>query len=436
MPTPIVPIYTLDTMSAEDKKRILTRAQGEIEGIYPQVAAIIKTVRERGDDALIEYMRDIDGVALTVETLRVTPAEIQAAYAAITPKLLAALKTLYSQVQRFHDAQKPKEWVMEVSPGLMAGQIMIPLESAGCYIPAGRGWFPSTVFMNACPAKAAGVQRIALCIPPEKDGTINPGSLVAADIAGVTEIYKLSGAQAVAAMAYGTATIKPTQTITGPGGAWVVAAKHLVKNDVAIGVEAGPSEGFVIADSAANAKYVATDIIIQTEHGNDSAGVCVTDSLELAQQVQAYVDQFTAELPDYRQEFVKNSMRKYGAIVVTKTMDEAFAFANDYGPEHLEIQTANPFQDMKKVQNAGGLYLGAYAPLAAGCYCSGPNHTLPTAKAGRTRGGLNTEDYLKKVTYEYPTKEGLAYLKDAMVELANYETFAAHRNSILKRFED
>ncbi len=431
----MITIYPLNTMSAADKKRILARAQEEIEQIYPQVREMIAQIRQRGDAALFAYMAQFDGVTLNAATVKVSPREIEAAYQQIEPNLLEALKVLHRQVQRFHDLQRPQEWLTELSPGLLAGQMIVPLDIVGCYSPGGRGWFPSTMFMNACPATAAGVKRIVMCTPPSQDGSINHGALVAADLAGVHEIYKLSGAQAIAALAYGTESVPQVLKITGPGSAWVVAAKTLVKNDVGIGVEAGPGEGFIIADEFANPSFVAADILIQAEHGDDSAGVCVTNSPALAAKVQELVAVYAAELPDYRRAFVTNSLRKYGAIILTETMSQAFDFANEYGPEHLEIQTQNPLQDMKKIKNAGGLYIGQYAPLSAGCFCSGPNHTLPTAKAGRIRGGLNTEDFLKKITFEYPSQEGLGLLKDAMVALADYEGFPAHRNAILRRFE-
>ena len=430
----IIEIYTLKTMSAADRTRIMERAQQEINEIYPQVRRVIDDVRQHGDAALFKYMEEFDGVKLDAATVKVSRKEVEDAYKLIDATLLESLKILHQQVQRFHDLQQPQEWMTELSPGLLAGQMIVPLEIVGCYSPGGRGWFPSTMFMNACPAVAAGVKRIIMCTPPSKDGTINPGALVAADLAGVQEIYKLSGAQAIAAMAYGTESVPQVLKITGPGSAWVVAAKSLVKNDVGIGVEAGPGEGLVIADEAASPEFVASDIIIQAEHGNDSAGLCVTNSRVLAEKTQQLVNEYTAELPEYRRNFVTTSLKKYGAIIVVDTMEEAFDFANEYGVEHLEIQTKNPLQDMKKVKNAGGMYIGAYAPLSAGCFCSGPNHTLPTSKAGRIRGGLNTEDFLKKITFEYPTREGLEHLKDAMVSLADYEGFPAHRNAILRRF--
>ena len=431
----IIELYTLATMAESDRARIMQRGQEEINEIYPQVQAVLDDIKKRGDEALFEYMEKFDGVKLDASSVKVSPQEIEDAYKAIDEKLLESLKVLHGQVQRFHDLQKPQEWMTELSPGLMAGQMIVPLDIVGCYSPGGRGWFPSTMFMNACPAVAAGVERIIMCTPPSKDGTINPGALVAADLCGVKEIFKLSGAQSIAAMAYGTESVPKVLKITGPGSAWVVAAKTLVKNDVGIGVEAGPGEGLIIADDSAYPEYVASDILIQAEHGNDSAGLCVTDSRPLAEKVQQLVNTYTAELPDYRRDFVTTSLKKYGAVVVVDTMDDAFDFANEYGVEHLEIQTRDPLQDMKKIKNAGGLYIGHYAPLSAGCFCSGPNHTLPTAKAGRIRGGLNTEDFLKKITFEYPTRDGLEHLKDAMVSLADYEGFPAHRNAILRRFE-
>lgn len=430
----VVEIFELNSMRNEDKERILKRGEKELDEIMPKVKEIILGVKERGDSALTDYMEKFNNVRIDKSDFKVTDKEMEEAYSKADPKLVDALKKLKKNVQKFHELQKPKSWMEEISPGLLAGQEVIPLEIVGCYSPGGRGWFPSTMFMNVIPAKVAGVGRIVVCTPPNEDGEINEGALVAADLAGADEIYKLGGAQAIAAMTYGTEIIPKVDKITGPGSKWVVTAKKLVKDSVGIDVEAGPGEGMVLADETAKPEFVASDLIIQAEHGDDSAGVLVTDSGELAEKVQLLVNEYTEELPELRKNFVKTSMSKYGAIILADSMQDGIDFVNEYGVEHLELVTSNPLQTMKRIKNAGGLYLGDYAPLSAGCFCSGPNHVLPTGFAARIRGGLTTEDFLKKVSFEFPSKEGLDYLKNAMVELANYEGFPAHRNAIQRRF--
>jgi len=432
----LIEIYNLADMPKDVKERIMKRAEGEIEEILPNVEEVVKNVRENGDKALFDYMKRFDKVKLTPKNILVTKDEIKEAYEKADPKLVDSLKQLVSNVKKFHDLQKPSDWMTELSPGLVAGQVVIPIKSVGCYTPGGRGWFPSTVLMTVLPAKAAGVEKVIVCSPPKEDGTINEGVLVAADLCGADAIFKLSGAQAIAAMAYGTESVPKMDKIVGPGGQWVVAAKRVVRDDVGIDMPAGPGEGLILADERADYKFAAADVLIQAEHGNDSTGVIVTPSRKLAEKAQKEAERLFEKLPEYRQEFVRNSLAKYGAIIVTKDMDEAIDFVNEYVVEHLEVMTENPMQVMKRIRNAGAFYLGDYSPLSAGCFCSGPNHTLPTSKYGKVYGGLKTEDFLKKVSFEFPTKEGLGNLKEAMLTLADYEGFPAHGNAIRVRFDE
>lgn len=432
-----VQIYKLNKISEADRARIMKRGAGEVEEIMPKVRAVLDDIKQNGNKAVLKYMKNFDKTTLTERSMKVTKEEIASAYKNISKDLYESLKTLGSQVQKFHDLQKPKDWFTELSPGLIAGQTVIPLESAGCYAPGGRGWFPTTVFMNACPAKSAGVPKVVTSTPPTQDGIVNPGTLVAIDIAGVKEIYKISGAQAIAAMGFGTETVPACDIVVGPGSAWVVAAKMVLREmGKSVGVIAGPGECLVLADETANPEFVAADMIIQSEHGNDSSGVLVTNSLELAKEAQQNVNKYIDELPEYRRSFSITALGKYGAIIVVDDIEQGIDFVNEYVAEHLEVVTKDPMHTMKKIKNAGAFYLGSYAPMSAGCYCSGPNHVLPTAKFGRIRGGLNTEDFLKKVSFEYPSKEGLLNLEKAMTVLADYETFYAHGNAIRRRFPD
>jgi histidinol dehydrogenase len=431
----ILSCYRLSEIPSKVREDILRRALTEVESVLDDVREIIAQVRERGDQALVEYTKRFEDIELTVDRLGVTPEEIQGAYDQLDPRVIQAIETLTGNVRRFHEAQVPQRmWSMEISPGLIGGQVFIPIERVGCYVPGGRGWFPSAVMMSVCPARAAGVERIVVCTPAAPGGKINPGTLVACDMAGAQEVYKVGGAQAIAALAHGTERIPRVYKITGPGSKWVLAAFRLLQDQVAIGTLAGPGEGIILADESANARYVAADLIIQAEHGEDSAGVLVTTSESLAREVRAMIQDRVEQLDAQHQHFVRESLRKYGAILIAEDMEEAIGFVNAYAGEHLEIHTRDPMHDMLKIRNAGGIYLGPYTPLSCGCFGSGPNHVLPTGRRAMVEGGLSTRHFLKAVSFESFTPEGLEGLKDAMVTLADYEGFPAHGGAILERF--
>lgn len=428
-------VYELKEMAAEDYNRIMKRSEVETSSILGGVARVIDQVKDRGDEALVDYTWEFDGVSISKDQIKVTREEIQEAYAKVAPETVAAIKTLAGNVQRFHAAQMPnKMWSTELSPGLVAGQVVIPLEKVGCYVPGGRGWFPSAVMMSVLPAKVAGVPQVVVCTPSAPDGSVPPGTLIACDVCGADEVYMVGGSQAVAAMAYGTQTVLKVDKIVGPGSKWVLAAFKLLNGQVEIGTHAGPGEGLIIADESADPEFAAADICIQAEHGLDSAGVLVTHVRELAYAVQERIGRHIERLSDYRKNFVTESLRKYGAIIITDSLEESIAYANEYAVEHLEIMTREPILDMQKIKNAGGIYLGHYTPLSTGCFGSGPNHVLPTGRRAVVAGGLKTADFYKDVTFEYFSKDGLSHLKDAMVKLADYEGFPAHGNAILERF--
>lgn len=430
-----IQVFRLKEMSAEDYNRIMKRSEVETSSILDDVAKVITGIKERGDEALVEYTKAFDEVIISKDKIKVTPEEIKEAYRKVDRETVDAIKTLAGNVKRFHAAQMPnKMWSTEVSPGLVAGQLIIPLEKVGCYVPGGRGWFPSAVMMSVLPAKVAGVPEVIVCTPSAPDGSVPPGTLIACDICEADAVFRVGGSQAVAAMAYGTETVPKVDKIVGPGSKWVLAAYKLLYGQVEIGTHAGPGEGLIIADETADPEFVAADICIQAEHGLDSAGVLVTHVKELAYAVQNKIGRHIERLNDYRKNFVVESLRKYGAIIITESLEESIDFANDYAVEHLEIMTGEPMQDMLKIKNAGGIYLGHYTPLSTGCFGSGPNHVLPTGRRATVSGGLKTADFYKAVTFEYFSKEGLAGLKDAMVKLAEYEGFPAHGNAILERF--
>lgn len=430
-----IPVYKLKEMNEADYQRILNRSEVETGSVLDKVENIINTVKERGDDALVEYTKAFEDVEITKNQIKVTKEEIEEAYRLLEPETLEAIRTLADNVKRFHAAQMPEQmWSTELSPGLIAGQIHIPLEKVGCYVPGGRGWFPSAVMMSVLPAKEAGVSQVVVCTPSAPDGKVPAGTLVACDICGADVIYRVGGSQAIAAMAHGTETIPKVDKIVGPGSKWVLAAFKLLYGTVEIGTHAGPGEGLVLADETANPEFAAADIIIQTEHGLDAAGVMVTHVESLAYEVQKRIGRHIERLNDYRKNFVVESLKKYGAIILTDSLEESIEYANEYAVEHLEIMTAEPMLVMQKIKNAGGIYLGHYTPLSTGCFGSGPNHVLPTGRKAVVSGGLSTAEFYKAVSFEYFSKEGLANLKDAMVKLADYEGFPAHGNAILERF--
>jgi histidinol dehydrogenase len=432
----ILKIYHWKDISSEDRERILNRGIVEAASVLEEVQEIIDTVRDQGDRALVEYTRKFESIDVPLDGIRVLPEEIRAAYDLVEPQVVKAIEVLTGNVRRFHEAQLPRKmWAMEISSGLIGGQIFIPIERVGCYVPGGRGWFPSAVMMSVCPAKAARVDRVVVCTPAAPGGRVNPGTLVACDMAGADEVYRVGGAHAIAAMAFGTETIPRVFKITGPGSKWILAAFRLLQGQTAIGTLAGPGEGLILADESANPAYVAADMIIQAEHGVDSAGVLVTFSEALARQIQQLVMDHIEKLDEQHRHFVEESLRKYGAIILTRTHEEAIACVNEYAGEHLEIQTRDPMHDMLKVRNAGGIYLGNYTPLSTGCFGSGPNHVLPTGRQAVVEGGLSTAHFLKAVTFEYFSEDGLGRLKEAMTVLADYEGFPAHRNAILERFK-
>lgn len=428
-------VYKLKDMSKQDYDRIMKRSETETTDILPAVEKVINDVRARGDEALVEYTKDFEDVVIKKDMVQVTPQEIKDAYNKVDCETIEAIETLANNVKKFHAAQLPRKmWSMEISPGLVAGQILIPLDKVGCYVPGGRGWFPSAVMMSVLPAKVAGVPQVVVCTPSAPDGTVPAGTLIACDICGADAVFRIGGSQAVAAMAYGTETVPKVDKIVGPGSKWVLAAFKLLYGQVEIGTHAGPGEGLIIADETADPEFAAADICIQAEHGLDSAGVLVTHVPELAYEVEKRIGRHIERLNEYRKNFVVESLRKYGAIILTDSLEESIAYANEYAVEHLEIMTKDPLHDMQKIKNAGGIYLGHYTPLSTGCFGSGPNHVLPTGRKAAVSGGLKTLDFVKDVSFEYFSKEGLANLKDAMTKLADYEGFPAHGNAILERF--
>ena len=434
----MIHFYELSTMNDAQRLRLLRRAELQIDEITEQVRPIIQAVRERGDEALIEFTSRFDHVQLTPDQLLIKKDEIDLAHKLLDPSVRGAIEHAIQNVRTFHERQMPHEqWFTEVEPGVIAGEKITPISSVGLYVPRGKGAFPSVLYMLATPANIARVPRIVVCTPPGPDGTVDPASLVAADLCGVHEIYRIGGAQAIAALAYGTQTIKRVHKLTGPGSGYVAAAKRLLYGVVDIGLPAGPSESITLADESANPELLARDLLIEGEHGPDSSSLLVTESRQLAETVIEMLPKKIAALPDWRQNFVRTvfeSVEGTGGIVLAANMDEAIGFVNEYAPEHLEIQVQEPFALLPKLENAGEILIGQYTPYCTGNYCVGTNACLPTGGFAHTFSCTTVFDFLKRTGIAYVTKEGYASLHETTRRLAEFEGFPAHANAVINRF--
>lgn len=412
----------------EEAKGLLSRGL-DVQAVMPAVVEIVNEVQERGDRALADLTERFDGVR--IGKVRVGADEIEKAGDQVPEKLKKALEIALENIAAFHHQELDRDlWMTETSPGVLAGQMVVPLDSVGAYVPGGRAAYPSSALMTVVPAKVAGIERVIVCTPPGKEGKVNPITLVAAEMAGADEIYRVGGVQAVSAMAFGTESIRPVQKIVGPGNIYVTAAKLLLRSTVEIDMPAGPSEVLIIADYSAEPVVLASDMIAQAEHDPQSISVLVTDDEDLAIATRAEVEKQAKEAA--RREIVKKSLER-AAILVAGSMEEAVAFSNNFAPEHLEIIVRDPMDVLGKIRNAGSVFLGPYTPVAAGDYASGTNHVLPTSGYARAFSGLNVDAFVKKITVQKISKEGLSLLKDAITILAEAEGLDAHAESVRKR---
>ncbi|MBR5248517.1 MAG: histidinol dehydrogenase, partial [Lachnospiraceae bacterium] len=396
-------------LSQESRKSILNDLLKRSPNNYGQyestVNDIIETVKAKGDEAIFEYTKKFDRFDLTAENIKVTREEIDAAYAAMDPKLVDVIRKSAANIRSFHEKQLRNSWFTSREDGTILGMKITAIEKAGVYVPGGKAAYPSSVLMNVIPAKVAGVDQIIMTTPPNADGNINPGTLVAADIAGVDTIYKVGGAQAIAAMAFGTRSVPKVDKITGPGNIFVALAKKAVYGYVSIDSIAGPSEILVLADETANPRYVAADLLSQAEHDELASAILITTSKELAEKVSEEVDKFTAELS--RTEIIQKSLDNYGYILLAEDMTQAIETANEIASEHLEILTRNPFEIMTKIRNAGAIFLGEYASEPLGDYFAGPNHILPTNGTAKFFSPVNVDDFIKKTSIISYSREAL-----------------------------
>lgn len=428
-------IQHLDPSAREDLLRDLLKRSPDQYGAYEaQVAQILEEVREKGDEALFAYTERFDGAKLSGETVLVTEEEIREAYQEVPDQLVAVIRRALKNIEDYHAKQKQYSWFDSKPDGTILGQKVTPLKRVGVYVPGGKAAYPSSVLMNILPAKVAGVEEILMVTPPGKDGKVTPTTLVAAHEAGATAIYKAGGAQAVAALAYGTESIPKVDKIVGPGNIYVALAKKAVYGHVSIDAIAGPSEILVIADETADPRYVAADLLSQAEHDELASAILVTTSQELAEAVSGEVDQFLTVLS--RAEIIQKSLDNYGYILVADTMDEAVEIANEIASEHLEIQTRNPYEVMTKIRNAGAIFLGPYASEPLGDYFAGPNHVLPTNGTAKFFSPLSVDDFIKKSSIIAYSREALQAVHEDIETFAKAEGLTAHANSIHVRFEE
>ncbi|WP_094604281.1 Histidinol dehydrogenase [Sporomusa silvacetica DSM 10669] len=404
---------------------------GEDLSAQQVVERIVEDVRRQGNEAVQKYTKLIDGAEITAAMLEVTPAEIESAIAGADKEVLDALEAAVANVKRFHVEQLPKSWFTEREQGAILGQKCTPLDRVGIYVPGGTAAYPSSVIMNAVPAAVAGVKEIIMVVPPSREGNVNPYVLAAAKLAGVTRIFKVGGAQAVAALAFGTETIPKVDKITGPGNIFVTLAKKAVYGHVDIDMLAGPSEILIVADSTADPKYVAADMLSQAEHDVLASSILITDSTELSIKVSKEVDSQLAALS--RKDIAAQSIEDNGLIIITKDIVEAVELANISAPEHLELLTAEPFKLLPYVRHAGAIFMGHYSPEPLGDYFAGPNHVLPTGGTARFYSVLNVETFMKKTSIIAYTQEALAAVSNQIIKLAEAEGLTAHANAVRLR---
>ena len=426
------------TLTKETTKDILDslikRSPNNYGKFEAAVAEILANIKEKGDEALFAYTKEFDKTQINAETIRVTEEEIKEAYEKVDPALIAVIRKALVNIRRYHEKQLQNSWFTSGENGTMLGQKVTPLSRVGVYVPGGKAVYPSSVLMNIVPAKVAGVSRIIMTTPPGKDGKVNPSTLVAAREAGADEIYKAGGAQAIGALAYGTKSIPKVDKIVGPGNIFVALAKKAVYGYVCIDSVAGPSEILVLADETANPRFVAADLLSQAEHDELASAILITTSRELADRVDEEVKNFVEVLS--RKEIISKSLENFGYILIAENMEEAIEAANAIASEHMEIVTANPFEVMMKVRNAGAIFIGEYSSEPLGDYFAGPNHVLPTNGTAKFFSPLSVDDFVKKSSIVYYSKEALREIHKDIIQFAESEQLTAHANSIAVRFEE
>ncbi len=421
-------------LSPERKKKILTRSMDDISSIYNEMRAIVQDIRQRGDVVNVEGHRRMYEEDVSPESFRITREEVIRAYKRLNPAVMDALRTASLNIERFHRAQRDREmWAVEIAPGILAGRLRRPIDVVGAYVPGGRASYPSTVLMTVIPARVAGVKQIVVCTPPGKNLEVSDATIVAADLAGAHDVFRLGGPWAIGSMAFGTERVPKVDKIVGPGNRYVTAAKLAVFGTVDIDAPAGPSEGLILADDSADPELVLADLLTQVEHDPDSAAALVTTCEELARVV---CEKLPGKLETaQRKEIVTQALQNNSAALIAADMDEALEFVNEYAPEHLQIMTRDPWISLARVRHAGSIFLGPYSPIPAGDYASGTNHVLPTGQTARMFSGLSVDHFIKRPTFQYLSKDGLCSLRETVETLAEYEGLPLHAEAIRARFK-
>jgi histidinol dehydrogenase len=427
-----VNLHILAKLSASQRQALLRRTETDLSAYIAKVMPIMAAVKADGDVALARFAHTFDGATVAADAIAATPLDFERAEQTLAPPMQEALRFAAVCIADFHKAQMPDmSWMMEVRPGVFAGDRTTPIASVACYVPRGKGAFPSSVLMTAIPAVTAGVAEVSIITPPGPDGQIDDATLVAAKLAGVSKVYKAGGAQAVAAVAYGTDTIAPVRKIVGPGSPWVAAAKRLVADIVDVGTPAGPSETIVLADGTTSGKLAALDLLIETEHGPDSSGYLVTWDESIARDAIAAIAEFYKHMSAQRIDYASTVLSgPLGGVVLARDEDEAIAFINDYAPEHLQILSKEPQRYLDKIRHAGEILLGEYAPSTLANFVVGPSHVLPTGGWAQTGSALSVHDFLKRTSIVNITKQGYALLAPHAKVFADYEGFDAHGNAV------
>ena len=426
--------FNLDQMSNKEIEMLLRRSETDILAFQKTVQPIIEDVRNRGDKALIEHTARLDRARLTENAIKVTEMEFAVAENALANDIKEVIIRSADNIRKFHEAQMPQEmWFLEIEPGMLAGEKSTPIPSVGLYVPRGKGSFPSVMLMLCIPAIVAKVPNVHVCTPPMPSGSADDASLFAAKVCGIKNVYKVGGAQAIAAFAYGTETVPAVRKILGPGNSYVSAAKRILFGQVDVGTPAGPSESIILCDCTTDPRLAALDLLIEAEHGPDSCALLVTSSVEVANQVEKHLPKLIAALPAERQDFCRAVLSGYGGIVIATNDEAAIDFVNNFAPEHLEVLVEEPFAALQKIVNAGEILLGKYSPITIGNFSLGVNAILPTGGFAKTYSCVTVHDFLKRSSIGYLTKEGYARIAGTAQRFAEYEGFAAHAAAIANR---
>lgn len=427
-------IYKLNEMTAEKKAYILKRAETDISEQMQLAKEVSDDIRARGDKAVLEYTSKFDRVDLTADRMKVKPEEIEDGYKHLDAETREAIEYAARNIRDFHKKQMPEEmWFTEVDKGLLVGEKTTPIVDVCLYVPRGKGSFPSVMLMLGIPAVVAGVEKIVVVTPPNEQGNVDDAILAAAKIIGITEIYKVGGIQAVSAVAYGTETIPKCHKIIGPGNSYATAAKRVLANYIDAGLPAGPSECIILADENADPEKVALDLMIEAEHGPDSAALLVTNSAELVEKVVPIVERQLEKISDKRRDFVIKGFSTYGGAIITESLDESIAFVNEYAPEHMEVMTEKPFEVLPKIKNAGEILLGDYTPVTLCNFVLGPNAILPTGQSAKTYSSVSVMDFLKRSSVGYASRDGFEKVRNYAYKIACVEGFDTHGLAVKER---